>query len=117
MFHSVPAALIAAEATFLAHDGPEGGGRLILAGAVFVGFLSHLVLDAWYGVRLVGRRQSPRSAAGGPLKWFSGSMPATLLTWFTLVLLTYLIGVEEGYLPSVEFPSGPSLAGRRAQGR
>jgi hypothetical protein len=109
MFHSLPAALIAAEVTFLAHNNLEGGGRLILAGAVFLGFLSHLVLDAGYDLRLLGHRRSLHGAAGGPLKLFSGSVPATLFTWSTLALLTYLIGVEAGQFPAVPLQAGTSL--------
>ncbi len=116
MFHSLPAALIAAETTFLAHNSLERDGRLVLAGAVFVGFLSHLVLDACYDLRLPGRRYNPRSAAGSPLKLFSGSIPATLFTWSALALFTYLIGREVGYFPPLQLEASPSLAGHRAQG-
>src|SRR5436190_1634833 len=45
MFHSLPAALIASEIVFLAHELPDGLVRLALAGAMFLGFTSHLVLD------------------------------------------------------------------------
>src|SRR5215471_19037682 len=45
MFHSIPAAVIAAEIAFLVHDCDARLGRLVLAGGVFLGFLSHLVLD------------------------------------------------------------------------
>ena len=37
MFHSLPAAAVAAELTFLGHDAPERYGRLMLAGGVCVG--------------------------------------------------------------------------------
>ena len=37
MFHSLPAALIAAEAVYLAHDCPGPYGRLVLAGGVLLG--------------------------------------------------------------------------------
>src|SRR6267142_812436 len=52
MFHSLPAAVIVAEITVLAHDCAEPHGGLILAGGTFLGFLSHLVLDAVYGLRV-----------------------------------------------------------------
>jgi hypothetical protein len=108
MFHSLPAALIAAEITFLAHNCPEPMGRLMLAGGVFLGFLSHLVLDEIYSVNAQGMKLRFNKAAGSALKFFSPSMPATLLTWAILGGLTYLVGIDRGYFQplhfTVEFP-------------
>lgn len=113
MFHSLPAALIAAEITFLAHNCPEAGGRLMLAGGVFLGFLSHLVLDEIYSVNAQGLKVRFNKAAGSALKLFSASIPATLLTWAILAGLTYLVGVDRGYFQplhfTVEFPRSISV--------
>jgi membrane-bound metal-dependent hydrolase YbcI (DUF457 family) len=98
MFHSLPAALIAAEITFLCYNSPQPGGRLVLAGGVFLGFLSHLLLDEIYGVNLLGRRYRQAKPLGGPLKLFSQHIPATLLTWLVLAGLSYLVAVDQGYL-------------------
>jgi hypothetical protein len=94
MFHSIPAALIAGEAVFLADDSPEYFGRLTLAGGIMLGFLSHLVLDEIYSVDLSGMTPRLNKAAGSAVKFFSKSWSATLATWLLLGLLTYLIGVE-----------------------
>src|SRR5260370_16276631 len=51
MFHSLPAAVIVAEITLLAHDCPGESGRLALAIGTLLGFLSHLVLDDLYALR------------------------------------------------------------------
>jgi hypothetical protein len=101
MFHSLPAALIASECVFLAHEMPDGLTRLALAGAMFLGFTSHLVLDEIWAVDLRGLRLN--KAAGSALKLFSQSIPATVTCWGILALLTYLIGVDQGYWKPLPF--------------
>lgn len=113
MFHSIPAALIAAEVVFLAHDAPERYGRLTLAGGTFLGFLSHLVLDELYSVDARGVKVRLNKAAGSALKFASRSIPATVVTWLFLGALTYLVGIEEGYFQpihfSVDYPTAQPL--------
>ena len=114
MFHSLPAAGIAAGLAALAPDGSGPGGPWLLAGGVFLGYLSHLVLDDLFspGVRGAAGRHS---AAGPALKLISRSASATLLTWSLLGVLAYLIGVDRGYVPplhlTLDFP-GPSWTGK-----
>jgi hypothetical protein len=98
MFHSVPAAGIAAEVAYLVHDGPEPHGQLLLAGGAFLGYLSHLVLDELSGIGH-GTHLRLNKAAGSALKLASRSVSATLLAWSILAGLTYLVGVERGYFP------------------
>lgn len=93
MFHSLPAALIAGELAFLAHDCPEPNGRLILAGGVLVGFLSHLVLDELSSVDAAGLRLN--KSAGSAMKLFSRSWTATLLTWILLAGLSYAVVADQ----------------------
>jgi hypothetical protein len=104
MFHSLPAALIVAELTFLAHGGPGGVEGLALAGGALVGFLSHLVLDDIYALKWLAtplRRHKPAEKA---LKFASRSASATLATWLLLGLLTYAAGVRQGYFEPVPLP-------------
>jgi hypothetical protein len=113
MFHSLPAALIAAELVYLVQDDPQAMGRLVLAGGVLLGFLSHLVLDEIYAVDIRGLRVKLNKMAGSALKLFSPSIPATLFTWLTLGVLTYLICVDGGYVRPVRLSiprQGASLA-------
>jgi hypothetical protein len=98
MFHSVPAALISAELAYLAHDCPEPHGRLILAGGVLLGFLSHLVLDELSSVDARGLTVRLNKAAGSALKLASRSPLATATAWLILLGLTYLIVAEQGVL-------------------
>jgi hypothetical protein len=99
MFHSLPAAGAAAEITFLAHDGPEPYGRLMLAGGVLLGFLSHLALDELYSVNAEGLHIRFNKAAGSTFKIASRSVPATLVALLLLGALSYLVGSSQGYFP------------------
>ena len=98
MFHSLPAALIAAETVFLVHDQHGFYDRLFVALGVLLGFLSHLVLDEIYSVDISGVVPKLKSSAGSALKLASKSVPASFVTWVVLGLLTYAIGVEQGFV-------------------
>jgi hypothetical protein len=52
MFHSLPAALIAGQITYLAFGAENQLCRYFMASAVVIGFLTHLVLDEIWSVRL-----------------------------------------------------------------
>jgi hypothetical protein len=101
MFHSIPAALIAGEFVFLAHDCPEHYGRFMLAGGVMLGFLSHLVLDEISSVDARGLTIRMNGAAGSALKFASKSRTATLTTWLILGGLTYVAGIEQGLIQPI----------------
>jgi membrane-bound metal-dependent hydrolase YbcI (DUF457 family) len=90
MFHSIPALLIAGLAVYLLYHSPLATIRLYLAGAIMLGFFSHLVLDALYAVDLMGAKLHLNKHAGSPLKFFSPSWPATLTTYGLLAWLVYL---------------------------
>lgn len=93
MFHSLPAACIAALLAFLAHDCPEVDGRLLMATGVFLGYLSHLVLDEISSVDLSGLRF--KSSAGSALKLYSANWAASLFTWLLLFTLGFVVVQHE----------------------
>jgi hypothetical protein len=90
MFHSIPALLISGLAVYLLEGSPDQQLRLYLAGAVMLGFLSHLVLDELYSVDLMGMRVRLNKYAGSALKLASRSWPATLTTYAILAGLGFL---------------------------
>jgi hypothetical protein len=104
MFHSLPAAVIVADITLLAHACPEEHGRLALAGGALLGFVSHLVLDDLYGLRHLVSPQPGKRPPERALKLTSQSMRATLATWLILGVLTYTAGVRQGYIRPVPLP-------------
>ena len=89
MFHSLPGMLIAGVLVFLGYHSPNNLLRLYLAGGVMLGFLSHLVLDQLYGIDLVGARYHADRQVGTPLKLWSRSWQANLVTYTLLAVFSY----------------------------
>ncbi len=90
MYHSLPAMLIAGLVVYLAYHSPDRDIRLLLAGGVMIGFLSHLVLDEIYSVDFRGARIKLKSSAGTALKLGSSSVIATGVCYAILGGLLYL---------------------------
>ncbi len=90
MYHSVPAMLVSGLVVYLAYHSPDRGVRLLLAGGVMLGFLSHLVLDEVYSVDFRGLRVKLKASAGSALKFGSSSLPATAACYALLGGLLYL---------------------------
>lgn len=90
MFHSIPANLIAGLVIYLGYPSTDIGIKLYLAGGVALGYLSHLMLDEIYAVDFNGLSLKTNQFAGTALKFASGSMMATLLTYTVLGGLGYV---------------------------
>jgi hypothetical protein len=94
MFHSVPALFIAGLAFYLGYRTPTPRVRLLLAGGVMIGFLSHLILDELCSVDFMGLHVRLNKYAGSALKLASRSWPATAATYTLLAVLGYLAWVD-----------------------
>jgi len=90
MYHSLPAMLISGLCVYLAYHSPDRSVRLMLAGGVMIGFLSHLVLDEIYSVDWRGVRIKLKSSAGSAVKFMSSSVAATATCYAILGGLGYL---------------------------
>jgi hypothetical protein len=101
MFHSLPAALIFGELTFLLTSDPDVRIRLYKAGAVVVGYLSHLMLDELYSVEWSRGRLRLKKSFGTALKMFSHKWWANISTYAKLALLTYVVVCEPGWMEDV----------------
>jgi membrane-bound metal-dependent hydrolase YbcI (DUF457 family) len=89
MFHSIPAMLIFGLLVYLEYHG-QMRTRLLLAGGVMLGFLSHLVLDELYSVDFNGVRLRLNQFAGSALKFASPSWVATCVCYGLLAGLGFL---------------------------
>jgi hypothetical protein len=99
MWHSLPAACLMAELTFLSSAGVMGErGSLVLGGGVFLGFVSHLVLDEIWSVHFKGILPGLKSSSGTALKFFSDSKMATVGTWLLLAVSSYASAVKLDYV-------------------
>jgi hypothetical protein len=111
MFHSIPAMLIAGLVVYQIYPTTLLALKLYLAGAVMVGFLSHLVLDEIYSIDFMGAKIRFNKFSGSALKFGSASWPATLATYLVLLALLYLtfLGMPDwGKLLGLWKTSGPT---------
>ncbi len=90
MFHSLPAALIAGLAAFLICDGSDFHFRVFESGAVFVGFVSHLILDEFYSVQRDSGKLRLKKSFGTALKLSGGDGGGTSAAYGMLLLLIVL---------------------------
>jgi len=96
MWHSIPAAVVAAMVTYLICFSPETGIRLFKAWAVFLGFILHLALDEFYSVDLMGRRL--KKSWGTAMKFFGKSSLSNVATYAKIGLLAVLIANEGNFM-------------------
>ena len=98
MFHSLPAAFIAAELGFLLCSGDEVNIRLYKSGAILAGFLSHLILDEIWSVEFRYGLPRLKKSFGTALKLWGNSLWANLTTYAKLAALTYLAFHDPSWL-------------------
>jgi hypothetical protein len=108
MFHSIPAALISAELTFLIFDNENVALRFLNAGAVFTGFMSHLILDELWSVDVNWGLVRFKSSFGSALKFWGDNAWANFATYGKLVVLTLLMTRDPAWNNVVE----PWMTGR-----
>lgn len=109
MFHSIPALLIAAELTFLGYHSPSVRVRLLMAGGVAIGFLSHLILDEMYSVQWDGTRIKLKRSAGSALKFMGKKALPNGITVGLLLFLSFLTFERLGVIPNAERRAAPEV--------
>lgn len=109
MFHSLPAALVFGEIAYLLASGDDVKLRLYKAGAVVVGYLSHLVLDEIYSVQLSHGRIRLKSSFGTALKLFGRDGWANLSAYAKLGILGAVIFFDTQHLPHQIGPEGGAV--------
>jgi hypothetical protein len=104
MFHSIPAALIFGEIAFLLASG-DTQLRFFRAGAVVLGYLSHLVLDEIYSFQWRRGHLRLKQSFGTALKLFGQSRWANVSAYAKLAILSAAILYDP---PSPTLPHSPS---------
>ena len=115
MFHSIPAMLISAEATYLAYKSDSVLVKLLMAGGVGIGFLSHLVLDEIYSVEWTGVRLRLNKAAGSAMKLVGRKFIPNVVTYALLLFLTYSTLVDVGILDGPKSSELPGILRQAAE--
>jgi len=109
MFHSLPAALLFGEVAFLLASGDDLYMRVFTAGAVALGYLSHLVLDEIWSVEW-SHGLHLKSSFGTALKLFGQGSWSNLSCYAKLLILTAAILFEPQLPASSSRPGiGPSV--------
>jgi membrane-bound metal-dependent hydrolase YbcI (DUF457 family) len=87
MWHSLPGAAIAGLLTLLICSCDAPVAHLFKAGAVAMGYASHLLLDEFNSLGLWSGRLGPKASAGTAVKLFGRSYGANLCAYGILLLL------------------------------
>lgn len=103
MWHSIPAAMVAAIFTFLICSCVDVRLRLFKAFAVFLGFCSHLILDEIYSIDFNGRRVRVKKSSGTAMKFWSGNLLANFATYAQLAALVFIVAYDETMMESLGF--------------
>ena len=106
MFHSLPAAVIFGEIVFLLASGDDLRLRAYMAGAVLLGYLSHLVLDEIWSFGWRHGLPRLKHSFGTALKLFGQSGWANLLAYAQLAVLTAVILFKPQYPPAPALSQG-----------
>lgn len=99
MFHSLPAALIAAELAFLLGTGSEPV-RYFKAGGVLLGYVSHLALDELFSFQMKRGRLRLKQSFGTALKLVGQEWLPNIATYGLLIALTWTSLKEPGWTQS-----------------
>jgi hypothetical protein len=87
MFHSLPAAAIAGQTTFLAFAAEEPLRRYFVSSAVVLGFLTHLVLDEIWSVKMGWFGPKVKKSFGTALKFHGPDLWPNLIAYALALIL------------------------------
>lgn len=91
MVHSVPAAIITFQLAYLLFWDLFWKDRVYIAFAAFLGFFSHLMLDAYGNVDIVGKAMGKAERKKPVLKFGAGSFGSTLAVYACVAILAWFI--------------------------
>ena len=91
MLHSIPAAIITSEVVYLFFYDLFWKDRLFVAIAALVGFLSHLMLDGYGNLDLVGRAFGKVDKRTAALKFKASTTGSTIAAYLSIVVLGYFV--------------------------
>jgi hypothetical protein len=115
MFHSLPAAAIFGEIAFLLSTGEDVRIRAYKAGAVVLGYVSHLALDELYSIEWNRGRLRLKKSFGTGMKFFGDNIWANVSTYAKLAILTTVIFYEPHLPREPVNPKNPSPVQQSAE--
>ena len=112
MWHSVPAGMSAAMFAFVVCSSENVNLRLFKTVAIFVGFMSHILLDEIWSVEFRRGRYTFKHSFGTALKFWSDNRVANIFSYGLLASLCFLAYKDEGLMS--RFGSDAQIAPRTA---
>lgn len=110
MFHSLPAAAVFGGIAFLLASGDDWRLRAFKAGAVVIGFLSHLILDEIYSIEWHHGRLHLKNSFGTALKFYGHDRWANVSVYAKLLIVAAVIFFEPQWpASSLDSASPPSV--------
>jgi membrane-bound metal-dependent hydrolase YbcI (DUF457 family) len=98
MWHSIPAALTASLFAFLVSSCDDINLRLFKTVSIFIGFMSHILLDEIWSVEYRRGRYTFKHSFGTALKFWSQNRVANVFSYSLLALLCFLAYQDEGLM-------------------
>jgi LexA-binding, inner membrane-associated putative hydrolase len=102
MFHSIPAGLTFAGVAFLLAGGDNVDIRYFKAGGVFIGFMSHLLLDEIYSVEWKGGRYRFKKSFGTALKFWGDNPWSNFTCYAKLTIVALMILGEPSVMQKIQ---------------
>lgn len=91
MLHSIPAAVIAFESAYLIFWDLYWKERIFVAGAAFIGYFSHLLIDGYSNVDLVGKAMGKSGKAAPVFKFAGRDRAATVFAYLLVLVLGWFV--------------------------
>lgn len=104
MFHSIPAAILFAELAFLFCSSYNLELRYFKAGAVLLGFMSHLLLDEIYSIDLSRGIPRLKKSFGTAIKFWGKDMGGNISVYVKLIIVTAMVLGEPAILEKMGQP-------------
>lgn len=98
MWHSIPAALTSGMIAFLLCSCENMSVRLFKTVAVFIGFMSHLVLDEMWSVDFKRGQYRFKSSFGTAVKFWGRERFPNLVAYSILVIFATMVYFDEGFM-------------------
>ncbi|MEC9092991.1 MAG: metal-dependent hydrolase [Planctomycetota bacterium] len=103
MWHSVPAALLAASLAFFICTCEDLRLRLFKSFAVFLGFCSHLILDEFYSIDWAGKTIRVKRSLGTAIKFWSANWLANFTVYALLIAVVLLVTYDENIMDALGY--------------
>jgi membrane-bound metal-dependent hydrolase YbcI (DUF457 family) len=94
MIHSLPAAIITAELTYLLFFDLRMIDKVYISMAAFAGFFAHLLLDAYTNLDLIGRAMGQQKKQPSALKLFGSSARTAFVMYTCMIFLGWLVAKD-----------------------